>query len=326
MRVDRRALGWGVFLVIAGAIPLAVRAGILDQDMLVGWPSLWPLLLIGAGLGMVFRRTPLHLLGGTILVLTSGIMAGSLITAGVHGFPAVGACGSSGGGAAFEERGGSVSDGASMSVELNCGQLDVTAADGHDWALTGRGPSGRPPIVDVRADRIAIAPPDGSSFEFGDMNSTWNVTIPRDPRLALSVTLNAGESNLDLRGARLDSMNLTLNAGALTGDLSGADVAGTINATVNAGSMALSLPNELEGATMTVNAGSAKACVASDAALRISWDGNLAGNNFDDLGLARIDDNHWTVAGASSASNVIDLRISANAGSFELVIGGTCHA
>ena len=34
MRIDRRFLGWGVFLVIVGAIPLAVRAGYLTSDQM----------------------------------------------------------------------------------------------------------------------------------------------------------------------------------------------------------------------------------------------------------------------------------------------------
>ena len=72
MRLDRRLLGWGAFFIIAGAIPLLVKAGAVPADSLSGWPSLWPLLLVGAGLSLVLRHTPLHLLGGTVSVLTAG--------------------------------------------------------------------------------------------------------------------------------------------------------------------------------------------------------------------------------------------------------------
>jgi hypothetical protein len=57
VRIDRRLLGWGLFLIIVGAIPLLVRGGYLDEALIDDWPSLWPLLLIGWG-SLVLRRTP----------------------------------------------------------------------------------------------------------------------------------------------------------------------------------------------------------------------------------------------------------------------------
>ena len=124
MRIDPRLLGWGAFLVIAGAIPLAVRAGALSSDSLAAWPSLWPLLLVGAGLGLVLRKTPAHLLGGTISVLTAGVMVGGLLAVGFNGFPAFGACGSNGNGTAFAGRSGTLGDRAEVDVEFNCGHLN----------------------------------------------------------------------------------------------------------------------------------------------------------------------------------------------------------
>ena len=53
MHVRRGLLGWGVFLILAGAIPLAVRAGYISNDDLGRYWSLWPLILIGIGVGLV---------------------------------------------------------------------------------------------------------------------------------------------------------------------------------------------------------------------------------------------------------------------------------
>src|SRR4029079_17884090 len=55
MHLDRRLLGWGIFFVLLGAIPLAVRAGLLDRALVGQWPLLWPVLLIGWGLGLLLR-------------------------------------------------------------------------------------------------------------------------------------------------------------------------------------------------------------------------------------------------------------------------------
>jgi hypothetical protein len=82
VHIDRRLLGWGAFLIIVGAIPLLVRGGYLDAGLVDEWPSLWPILLIGWGLGLVLRRTPGELLGSAISVVVLGVMVGGLISTG----------------------------------------------------------------------------------------------------------------------------------------------------------------------------------------------------------------------------------------------------
>ena len=325
MKIDRRLLGWGAFLIIAGSIPLAVRAGAIAAASLAGWPSLWPLLLVGAGLGLILRGTPLHLLGGTVSVLTAGVMIGSLLAVGFHGFPAFGACGSGSNGTVFADQHGSLGEKSAVRVEFDCGTLDVRAADQEGWTFTGSGPANHTPVVDAVGDGVRFKVPEApSSFGFDLPSSTWHVTLPRAASLALSVTLNAGEGTVDMSGANVDAFDLTLNAGAITADLGDAASLDGVSVTVNAGSAALSLPATPSSASVTVNAGSMKLCVPANVGLRISWGGALASNNFDSLGLVRLDDNHWESAGASAQR--IDINASANAGSFTLVIGGSCHA
>ena len=323
MRIDTRLLGWGAFLVIAGAIPLAVRAGALSSDSLAAWPSLWPLLLVGSGLGLVLRRTPAHLLGGTISVLTAGVMLGGLLAVGFTGFPAFGACGSNSNGGPFAGQSGTLGDRADLQVEFNCGDLNITTADGNGWTFNGTGPAGRQPELTADSGRVRIVPA-RTSFNFNEPASTWNLTVPRGPTLGVAVTLNAGEGTVDLRQAVVDGLSLTLNAGSLTADLSNASSVGDVSATINAGSAAILVPSSVGGASVTINAGSAKLCVPPGAPVRISWSGTIASNNFDSLGLVRQDDNHWVTPGL--ASPAIDLNVSANAGSFTLVFGGSCHA
>jgi len=87
-----------------------------------------------------------------------------------------------------------------MSVEFNCGHLNVGTADGNTWTLSGSGPSGHQPQVDADATSARLKPP-RNTFGFNDPASTWTVTVPRGPSIALSVTLNAGEGSIDLSGA-----------------------------------------------------------------------------------------------------------------------------
>jgi hypothetical protein len=326
MRIDRRLLGWGAFFVIAGAIPLLVRGGLIADDALDGWPSLWPLLLIGGGLGLVLRRTPLEFVGGTISVITAGVMAGGLITSGFGGIPAVGGCGSGSGATAFPEQRGSFADRGSVSVEFNCGTLDVRAADGEAWALSGSGPADHQPVATATASSVKLAWPDDLRFGFMDAKSTWHVAVPRAVPVDLSVTLNAGEGTVDLPGTQLEAFNLTLNAGSLHADLSAASGAPSVNATLNAGSARVSLPADVGSTNLTMNAGSLTACVPAGTPVRVSWGGALASNNFGDVGLVKVDDNHWITNGLGASTPAANFNVSANAGSFKLLIGGSCNA
>src|SRR5215213_9740478 len=93
MHLDRRLLGWGLFFIIVGAIPLATRAGYLDPELVGRWPSLWPLLLIGFGLGLVLRRTAIDWLGGAVTAVVFGVMGGGLLSSAFAGAPISTGCG-----------------------------------------------------------------------------------------------------------------------------------------------------------------------------------------------------------------------------------------
>ena len=57
MRVNRGLLGWGVFFIVLGAVPLAVQAGVVSEARVREAWQLWPLILVGIGLGLVLERT-----------------------------------------------------------------------------------------------------------------------------------------------------------------------------------------------------------------------------------------------------------------------------
>ena len=326
MRIDRRLLGWGAFFLIAGAVPIAVRGGALPRDVVDGWPSLWPLLLIGGGLGLVLRGTPLHLLGGTVTALTAGAMAGGLLAVGLAGVPDLGGCGAGSGATAFAERSGTVPDGGSMEVEFNCGKLQVGTVDGSAWTLSGSGPADRQPQVVEDATGVRIRPPVGQTNVFNSASSTWRIGVPHSLIATLNVTLNAGEGTVDLAGATVDRTNLTVNAGSLDVTVAGAAAVSRVKATVNAGSAVIALPDGLERADFSLNAGPMTVCVPAGTKVRVSWSGGLASNNLDGLGLARLGGDRWATSGLDAATPATDIEVSANAGSFTLVIGGSCHA
>jgi len=90
MRVDGRFVGWGLFFIVAGALPLAVQGGYLPSDAASRVWRLWPLILVGLGVGIILGRTPLGWLGslGNPYELSLADKDGRLgIDLGVYGVP-----------------------------------------------------------------------------------------------------------------------------------------------------------------------------------------------------------------------------------------------
>jgi hypothetical protein len=325
MHIDRRLLGWGAFFILVGGIPLAVRAGILDESLVSQWGQLWPLLLIGWGIGLLLRSTPVDWLGGALVAITFGIMGGGLLATGWRGLPLATGCTSDTPTTAFQARTGDLASSAQVDVDLNCGSLAVTAADGLAWSLTGSDRDARGPKVSSASSHVSIEPDDTVSFP-GAGRSSWNLAIPRGPTIDLSLTLKAGDGTIDLNGATLGSANVRLNAGKLDIDLGAVASAGDVTATVNAGAAALSLDASEREVNLSLNAGSMQVCLPAGTPIRVNWSGALGSNNFSAAGLTQTGDSTWTSSGFAEGQPHTELRVTANAGSFELRFGGSCHA
>jgi hypothetical protein len=324
MHIDRRLLGWGAFFILLGAIPLAVQQGWLQGELIARWWSLWPLLLIGWGLGLVLRETPVEWLGGAVTAVTFGVMGGSLIATGFGGVPfSVGCTGSDT--SAFVAPTGTLASNSSVSITLPCGQLSVVGVDGGEWSVSGTAGQNGQPVIETAADRLVIKGKEGAGFMTDDRR-TWNVELPRDAaNTALSVTLNAGEGTVALDGLQLTAASVTLNAGKLS--VAGANAAslGGVSGTVNAGALSVSLQASGTG-SFTVNAGSLNVCLPEGADVQVLAHSTLGSNNLEDLGLRSVGEDTWETAGYASAQQRVELSVTTNAGSFELAIGGGCGA
>ena len=144
MHIHRGFLGWGVFLILAGSIPLAVRAGYLSGDQLWNVGNLWPLILVGIGVGLILARTRYGFLGGLIVAGTFGVIVGGLLAGTVAGIGVN--CGSGRGTTAFEPRQGPFTGAfASVDIDLSCGDLTVAVAPGNTWRIEGSDRDGTGP-------------------------------------------------------------------------------------------------------------------------------------------------------------------------------------
>jgi hypothetical protein len=327
MHIDRRLLGWGLFFILVGAIPLATRAGVLDPAAVRAWPSLWPLLLIGWGLGLVLRRTPVEWLGGAVTAVIFGIIGGGLLAAGFSGSFLSSGCGGEGPGKAFATETGTLPSVGRLDVELHCGSLTVQPVEGTAWSVSGTESNGKAPLVRVAGTNVTIGATERGSFVGDELGRTdWTVGVPTVPEVALGLTVNAGETRADLAGTHLRAVNLTVNAGSARLDLDGATSLGDVHANVNAGSAVVRLPFDISSATLSLNAGSLDLCLAAGTPVRVTWSGTLGSNDFDRAGLMKLDDSTWQSTDFNPLSSYLDLRVSATAGSFHLDTDGTCDA
>jgi hypothetical protein len=322
MTVDRRLLNWGVFLILVGGIPLAVSQGWISRDVVARAWELWPLILIGAGIGLILAATPFRALGGVIVAATLGTMLGSLLAVGFGGF-SIGSfgCGPADAGAPriAEERG--TFDGSGRVVlEANCAEVKVTTGAGNGWGVTVNGTeNARPTIEQSAGDVIVRSPSTPVVFPLGSQRATWQIDIGTDPRIDLELDLNAGSADLDLAGATLGSLEVDANAiGSTRLDLSGASL-DRLDVAVNAADVAILLPvdADLEG-SVSGNAASIDFCAAPGVGLRFVVDDNItASENYDEAGLVRRD-GAWESPDYSTAATQVELRTTGSAVSYTL--------
>jgi len=327
MHVDRRFLAWGVFFLVLGAIPLAVRQGWILASALEGAWELWPLILIGIGLHLALRRTSLAAVGGLVVAATFGVLLGSAIATGVWRFGSFGGCGSGDAakGVAFAPVDGQLQGDASVTLELDCGDLTLAPAAGAAYRLEGEDDDGRGPQVDANGDSVAVRSRDGTNF-LGGTRDSWRMTLGTDPTYHLDVGVNAGSGSLDLSSMRLRDLVVGVNAGDLTVDLGDALQAAELTAHANAGTIRITLPlRDLRG-SVSANAGSIDLCAPDGGGLRIRTQEQLtAAYDLSRGGVTEVSDGVWETPGYASAEVQIELEASANAGAVTLDPEGGCR-
>jgi hypothetical protein len=207
VHVRRGLLFWGLFLIPLGAVPLLVRAGALDADLVAQAWRLWPLLLVALGLTLILGRSRAGILGTVVAALALGTVAGGALAASTPWIGNVGGCGASTSTADERVEGsGTFAGPGSAEFDLNCGALDVSMTPGTDWHVIANY-RGERPRIDGTVDSLRIDSPD----TFNSRRQSWQVELPTDRTSDISI--NAGRVRIraggDLHGS------LSANAGSL---------------------------------------------------------------------------------------------------------------
>jgi hypothetical protein len=331
MRVNRRLLYWGVFLVAIGGVLVAADVRAIDAQAIVNTLQLWPLAFVAIGVGIVVRRTRFSVPGGMLAAAIPGLLFGGGLAL-IPRFTED--CGAGSTPANVATREGTFDGPARITVVTGCGRIVIDTASGNGWQLEAANTASRTPVIEATARSLSIdAGGNGGwhtrfgfdddegweGFEMG--RDTWRLTLPTAAIEDLAVDVNAAQGDINLPGANIGHLDIATNAGETTADLSEATVV-SLSGTVNAGMLSIRLPSghDLTG-SIEVSAGQLQVCSLPDLGLRIHRAGTLSGISVDGFKEPGTD---WESPGYTSATYHADLDIEVNLGNVEINPIGGC--
>ena len=318
MQIRRGLLFWGLFLIPLGAVPLLVRAGVVDAATVARAWRLWPVILIALGLAIVAGRTQLAVIGTAVTAVILGLAAGGALATGGPWFGVLGDCANGRDMTSHEDQTGAFTSPATVRLDLSCGDFKLATQSGSDWALHADY-SGAPPVVTAAPNALEVK----SSTSGNGRRQSWNVKVPSGAIGGLEIHAAAGSGTADLGGATLTSVTAGGDAFDLTIDAGAASV-GRIDARMNAGRSRITLGSGPVTGSLSVNAGAIDLCVPSGSPLRIQLTDQITfAHNLDDRGLVK-SGGTWTRSG-SDFESLIDLTVDGAAASFTLDPQGGCR-
>jgi hypothetical protein len=315
----RGAIFWGAALVTAGVVILAIQQGYVSDEILNEAARWWPLILIGAGVAVMFAGRL-----GVVAIGLAGVLLGALIGGLVGGggsFPT--ACGGDDPGPlrAFED-GSFAGNSGDVELDLNCVTLEVSGGDAPEWIVEADEESASDLELASAERNLVIR--SGDAVSLGGRRHVA-VTLPEDDGTTISASLNAGNATLDLAGGHWGAIQVEGNAAAFTVDLSDAEV-DSMEASLNAGSAGIQFSDQTEvgSVRLSANAGEFHVCVPDGVGLQVTIGSDVAvGHNLDEEGLSE-DGDVWRTPGYANAETQIDIVFSGNAAAFTLNPEGGC--
>ncbi len=318
MNVNRGLVFWGVALITAGVVALAIVSGTIDGEQAMDLWRYWPVALIVAGLAIIASRTPLALVATVVAGIVVGGLAGTLVS----GWPDALSFGCGGDADRRLDADGRFSSSAEVELDFNCGDLAVAMGDGSEWQVAARYAGDSEPDLASSDGELRLSS-EGGGFPFAEGRQEWDVTLPSDVALALTIEANAASSELDLGGGDFSELALDTNAGSVTMDLSGAS-ADALSIEMNAGSVTLTADEGTSFAgAVDMNAGSLDICIPDGApfAITITESNVTFSHNLDENGLSRSGDT-WR---SGTGDEAIALSVEGNAASLTLNPEGGCE-
>lgn len=319
MRVNRRFLYGGVFLVAIGGVLVVSDLGRVESATITDALRLWPLAIVAIGLGLVFRRTRFSLAGGLLAAAAPGLLIGGGFALAPHVDVDCGPGSTPTNVATYD---GAFDGAARVSVSTGCGVLVVDMAPGDSWLFEAGTTRNRTPIVESSGRSLTIDAGGSEGWRFFDeSHDSWDLTLPTSGIDDLSFAVNAGQGRIDLPGAEIGHLDVVTNAADTNVDLTEASIA-SVSGEVNAGMLTVHLPEAADvTGSVVVNAGALKVCVPDGVGLRLQHSGALSGVAVDGR---QEGGSTWQSPNYASAAHRADLNVIVNLGGVEINTIGAC--
>lgn len=318
--VSRGGVFWGFALVTAGIVVLALQQSLLTDDLVGQVVDWWPLILIGAGIAIIFSGA-LGLIATALAGVLVGILIGGVI-GGAANFPTSCGNGDPQPLSAFQD--GSFDGAGDVEIELSCATLEVGGGSGDQWTIEADEQTAG--ILEIADDEGSLGVRTPEDVALGTEHRLHvGMTVPAQAGTTVTSRLNAGDAMLDFSGGQWGALVVDGNAVSIDVDLSEADT-DTFEATLNAGSLSLQLntATQIGHAELRANAGSFDLCAPDELGLQITVSENVAtGHNLEEAGLTA-DGDVWRTPGYDAAENQVEITFSGNAASFTLNPEGGC--
>lgn len=297
----RRGVLFPVLLIAAGALVLAMNFGLVRADIWLDLLTLWPVLLIGAGLSIMLGGSR----GGALLAsgVTLALLAGGAIWLQSNRTGSSPALTEQIRESAAGLRSADVTlapGAAAVHIEaLPAGSTDLIAGT----ASAGRGGTLQPTFDrDGATARFELREQGPVLLGFGNVRGrSWDLAVARDVPLSLAIDAGVGQVVLDLTDVALTDLDLNLGVGQVIATL---PAAGKMNVDVDGGvgSFTLRLPAGL--------------------AARIKADAGIGAVDLPS-GLDKVDDNQWETEDYDGADDRAVISIDGGIGSIDVEwIGG----
>jgi hypothetical protein len=313
MRVDRSRFNWGIFLIVLGGVALAYNRNAVSSSVLMDAWRLWPLVLVGVGLKFVLSRTPAAFVGGLVVAISIGIIAGSAFAVG----PNIG-CGAGGhSGQRSASQSGSFSGTSAVELDLQCGAVNITTSTDGRWHVDATGDDNHSPTVNSSPNWLQVKSASADGWRWDRSKDDVQISIPQDAQINLTSKLDLGDARYYLGSANLTSASFTLNLGSVRIDLTGARV-GHLSVSTNLGAAYITLDgsSDLTG-DLSTSLGSLEVCVPSELGVRVTNSDNLSSSDYGSLRMIR-SGNSWQTPNYDTAAHKANLTVNASLSSLKL--------
>ena len=255
-----------------GRGPAPRPVGLLDDQVGRLW-QLWPLILIGIGVGLVLSRTRFDFVGGLIVAATFGLMVGGLLSLGFIPVSS-GVCGQQAGSVAVPDPRRHLRGLGLGRAPARLRRHDRRGRAGNAWHVDGTDADGHGPTITSSDSTLTVHSPERRRRVLGLRRATVASRFLR-PRRSISTSSSTPVSDGRPRRCRLAGGRR--RAQRRFGDGRPRIGQGDRRARrdLNAGSLGLTLPNLSLTGTIQANAGSVRLCAPPGAALRLQTGENI---------------------------------------------------